>query len=322
MNTQHGRKTILILTLFTLLTSCSSPSSQPAIVSPSQRASNSTDVPQANMANPASVYCEEQGNKLEIRTAADGSQSGLCIFPDGSECDEWAYFRGECGPAGQGESASATTSPFPDAARSFLVEYKFPTTIDLAEHYMIYLHGKIIEDQGIPAISPDFGEYEYEAILERLRGYDFVVISEQRPKDTDGVEYAGKIAQQVTELLDAGVPAKNIIVVGASKGAGIAIYVSHFLENVEINYVLLAICHPDEVAYLEQNQINLYGNVLSIYDSVDEFAGSCQELFAFSEGKGISRHEEIVLSIGTGHGVLFQPLDQWIIPTVQWAGQL
>ena len=51
------------------------------------------------MPNPASVYCTQQGNKLEIRTAADGSQSGICVFPDGSTCDEWAYYRGECGPA-------------------------------------------------------------------------------------------------------------------------------------------------------------------------------------------------------------------------------
>jgi putative hemolysin len=52
-----------------------------------------------NMPNPASVYCEQNGNTLEIRTAEDGSQSGVCVFPDGSTCDEWAYFRGECGPA-------------------------------------------------------------------------------------------------------------------------------------------------------------------------------------------------------------------------------
>jgi putative hemolysin len=52
----------------------------------------------ANMQNPASAYCEDQGFILEIRTAADGSQSGVCVFPDGSECDEWAYFRGTCGP--------------------------------------------------------------------------------------------------------------------------------------------------------------------------------------------------------------------------------
>ena len=57
-----------------------------------------TDLPQANMPNPASVYCEQNGNTLKIRTAADGSQSEVCVFPNGSTCDEWAYFREECGP--------------------------------------------------------------------------------------------------------------------------------------------------------------------------------------------------------------------------------
>jgi len=48
-----------------------------------------------DMANPASKYCVDQGYKLEIRDEANG-QVGYCIFPDGSECEEWAYFRGEC----------------------------------------------------------------------------------------------------------------------------------------------------------------------------------------------------------------------------------
>ena len=68
-----------------------------------------TEIPEANMPNPASVYCEQNGNKLEIQTASDGSQSGICVFPDGSTCEEWAYFRGECdatasggGPGGSG----------------------------------------------------------------------------------------------------------------------------------------------------------------------------------------------------------------------------
>jgi putative hemolysin len=47
-----------------------------------------TDMPQANKLNPASVYCTQNGNKLEIRTAADGSQNGVCVFPDNSTCDE------------------------------------------------------------------------------------------------------------------------------------------------------------------------------------------------------------------------------------------
>ena len=60
-----------------------------------------TDIPQVNMPNPASVYCVQHGNKLEIQMASDGSQSGVCVFSDGSTCDEWAYFRGECGLAAQ-----------------------------------------------------------------------------------------------------------------------------------------------------------------------------------------------------------------------------
>lgn len=65
--------------------------------------------PQAGLPNPASVYCRQGGNKLEIRTAADGSQSGVCIFPDGTTCDEWAYFRGECGPAAPKSPTPAMT---------------------------------------------------------------------------------------------------------------------------------------------------------------------------------------------------------------------
>ncbi|MCJ7694138.1 MAG: DUF333 domain-containing protein, partial [Anaerolineaceae bacterium] len=52
----------------------------------------------AGLPNPASVVCEENGGKLEIVTAKDGSQSGKCIFNDGSFCDEWAFYRSECKP--------------------------------------------------------------------------------------------------------------------------------------------------------------------------------------------------------------------------------
>ncbi|MEW5802125.1 MAG: DUF333 domain-containing protein [bacterium] len=51
------------------------------------------------IANPASVYCINQGGRLEIRKDAEGNQYGVCIFSNGSECEEWAYFRGECKPA-------------------------------------------------------------------------------------------------------------------------------------------------------------------------------------------------------------------------------
>lgn len=214
-----------------------------------------------------------------------------------------------------------TSTPVQSAPVPDLSAYAFPESIDAAQRYLFYLHGKIIEDQGIPAVSPDFGEYEYGAILARLSEYGFVVISEQRPKDTDGVIYANRVVEQITSLLAAGVPAENITVIGASKGAGITVFVSHFLKNEDINYVIMAICHADEVKYLIQNQIGLYGNILSIYDASDEFAGSCQELFSASEGRGLSETDEIVLHVGSGHGILYKPLDEWILPAVQWAGK-
>ena len=212
----------------------------------------------------------------------------------------------------------ATPVPTWPVSTDWLDAYAFPASIDPEAEYLFYLHGRIIEDQGLPAISPDFGEYEYEAILEALQAYNYVVISEQRVANTDGVEYAGRVSGQVMELLAAGVPAEKITVVGASKGAWIAIYVSHLLANDDINYVLLSICHPDTVQEMIQNEITLYGNLLSIYDSGDALAGSCLELFSFSDGHGIARYDEVVLDIGTGHGILYQPLIEWMLPTVEW----
>ena len=68
-----------------------------------------TDLPEAGIPNPASVNCIEKGNKLDIITTDDGSQSGVCTFPDGSSCDEWAYFRGECGPSVQNNPIPVVT---------------------------------------------------------------------------------------------------------------------------------------------------------------------------------------------------------------------
>lgn len=57
-----------------------------------------TPTNQPSIANPASVYCVDQGGKLEIREDREGNQAGFCVFSDGSECEEWAYFRHECNP--------------------------------------------------------------------------------------------------------------------------------------------------------------------------------------------------------------------------------
>jgi hypothetical protein len=76
------------------------------------------------MPNPASVYCEEQGGTVDIRTQEDGGQVGICVFDDGSECDEWAFFRGECeAGAREGEDPAASIyTPDPAALQTFAYE--------------------------------------------------------------------------------------------------------------------------------------------------------------------------------------------------------
>lgn len=46
--------------------------------------------------SPASCYCREQGYDWRIEETPLG-EVGICIFPDGTECGEWAFFEGECG---------------------------------------------------------------------------------------------------------------------------------------------------------------------------------------------------------------------------------
>jgi len=48
------------------------------------------------MANPAAVYCRELGYEYQVVDAAEG-QHGVCVLPDGSECDGWGFLQGKCG---------------------------------------------------------------------------------------------------------------------------------------------------------------------------------------------------------------------------------
>ena len=193
-----------------------------------------------------------------------------------------------------------------------------PETIDPEQLYLIYLHGKIVEDQGPGAVSETFGPYRYDAILQTFRDRGFQVVAEVRPRDTDPVEYAAHVVEQVNALRAAGVPASHITVVGASKGAGIAVYVSDRVGAEGVNTVLLAICGEQTLASFEQQAVCIRGNVLVIYDRADTIAGSCVKLFERCRDV-LDEHHEIELDLGRGHGVLYAPLPEWIGPATSWA---
>ncbi len=190
-----------------------------------------------------------------------------------------------------------------------------PKKVDPRGAYLIYLHGRIIEEEGIRPTSQRFGVYEYEKILADLASQGFTVISEPRPRGTDVGRYADKVAAQVRTLLARGVPPERITVMGFSKGGAIALVASSRLRQPKVNFVILAGCG----AWVTDNfDLDLRGRILSMRDASDDLSTSCEKTFAASKGE--LAHEEIVLRLGLGHGAFFRPGD-WMGAVTAWIYQ-
>jgi len=181
--------------------------------------------------------------------------------------------------------------------------------------FLFYLHGGIVQDQGINAVSPQFGPYRYGGIVDTLRSFGYHVISEVRPKGTVEIEYAEKVARQIDSLLMEEILPENIIVIGASQGAYIAVEVSWKLKNTQVKYAIMGLCWEYSLDYFSKYKSQLCGNFLSIYESSDG-KGSCDELLKNKLCK--SGYKEIKLAMGNGHGFIFRPFPEWVQPLVEW----
>ena len=190
-----------------------------------------------------------------------------------------------------------------------------PERVDPKARYLFYLHGLIVENEGVRPTSPRFGVYEYGEILEEFKSRGFVVIGEARPKGTDPLEYGAKVAAQVRTLLGAGVPPGHVTVAGASRGGAIAMVASTLLKNRRVRFAVMASCGDFEV--YKKFKVDLWGEVLSVYDFKDDVAGTCADFFKRSGG--ISRRKEVVVRLGLGHGILYRPLKEWVEPVSAWA---
>ncbi|HET6277804.1 MAG TPA: alpha/beta hydrolase [Candidatus Polarisedimenticolia bacterium] len=188
-----------------------------------------------------------------------------------------------------------------------------PATPDPEARYVIYLHGRIIEDSGPRPVHPRFGVYEYEPILEQLAAQGLQVISEIRPAGTDIRQYAARVVEQMKRLHAAGVPMERITTVGFSKGGGIALLASSLLDRPDARFVLLAICgdSPDD-----DPGLRMRGRVLSIYEASDELGSSCRRLFERSPAD--LEYDEIRIDTGEGHGAFYRPRPEWLTPLVAW----
>jgi len=190
-----------------------------------------------------------------------------------------------------------------------------PEDPDSSKYYIFYLHGRIVEGSNGKPVSSEYGTYEYYKIVQEFAQKGFVTISEIREKDADIKLYSKKVVKWIQYLLNNNVPAKQITVVGASKGGMIAAEVSSNLKNRDLKFVILAGLYE---SHFKDGNIELHGDILSIYDKSDKFKSS-PELFFTS--KGVEKSESIVTQTGLGHGLLYTPLKIWVDEVIKWSGK-
>jgi hypothetical protein len=213
--------------------------------------------------------------------------------------------------------AFAVTSSVAAASDDPRILERVPESPDPKAHYLFYLHGRIIEVQGPEAVSPDFGPYEYQRLLETFADRGFVVVAEVR-EDGAGREFAEATARQVRRLLAAGVPPRHVTVVGFSKGGFLTLGVSVIVGSEDVGYVILAGCGSDP-AWVAGLAPRLRGRFLSLRDRSDRFSPSCEPLFeAATHLREKSQH---VFDTGLDHGLFYRPRGDWVGRVVGWAAK-
>ena len=188
----------------------------------------------------------------------------------------------------------------------------FPENIDPAGTYVFYSHGLIVEGNNPKPVHPKFGVYDFPAIKSTLAGSGFDLIAYHRPANTDPRAYALQLAKQVKTLVKAGVRADRITILGFSIGGLITALTSDQLKNKNINVIIMAGCSP---WLIENAEVKIYGRFLSVYETSDA-VGSCGVLAERS--KGIGSFDEIAITTGKGHGAFYKPIDDWVLPVLDW----
>lgn len=184
------------------------------------------------------------------------------------------------------------------------------------EKYIFFLHNRFLETHHLNNAHPEYGKVAYKAIINAFKKEGFNVISEQRQGNVNARDYAEIVVLQIDSLLLKHVKAKQTTVVGTSKGGYIAQYVSTIANNPKLNFVFIGSFREQDIVAIPE--INFCGNILNIYETSDPFGVSALKRKETSTCK-ISHYKDLELNTGLQHGFLFQPIDEWILPTIKWA---
>ncbi|WP_179344864.1 alpha/beta hydrolase [Winogradskyella ursingii] len=184
------------------------------------------------------------------------------------------------------------------------------------DKFIFFLHNRFLETHELHELHPEFGRTKYEEIIAEFQNNGFTVISEIRNGNVNARTYAQRVVEQIDSLISIGTKSNNITTVGTSKGCYIAQYVSTLSNNPELNFVFIASFRHSDIQNIPD--INYCGNILNIYESSDPFGVSSIERIENSRCT-IENFKEVELNTGLSHGFLFQPLQEWIKPTIDWA---
>jgi len=100
MNKKQVIPTLLVWIASLALAACAANQATPTAAS-AEPVATLTNEPSAQMANPASENCLQQGGNLTIEKRGDGGEFGVCTFEGGLQCEEWALFNGDCPVGGR-----------------------------------------------------------------------------------------------------------------------------------------------------------------------------------------------------------------------------
>jgi putative hemolysin len=130
----------MVLTFVLMVISACALPLNPAVTRVTEQEPAQTD--EIGMPNPASQFCEKNGGREENRQDVEGNQYGVCIFEDGSECDSWQFFRGEC-QSGQTveESPSIGGNIYSNEAYGFSFTLPEGWTTEEADHKVMFRKG-------------------------------------------------------------------------------------------------------------------------------------------------------------------------------------
>lgn len=216
---------------------------------------------------------------------------------------------------GKDVNVNAPTQSLPEwAAKDKGVHLKtVPGQILLHKRYLFYLVGD----------AENMGLKNYRAIIKALVAPGFVVISNPIKDSGYNAGYIQGLASEVKLLLDAGVPPKNITVAGYAQGGMTVIRLATLLNDPAMNYVVISGSPRADgaVQFPADAEIDPAGMILNIYDRDDKDFGSLND---YLKDKGIKIRafcNDRPLKTGKGRAFGFQPMKEWLEPTINWAGK-